>query len=170
MTTETILDLDSILNESFEGVEAAPEFLVFDNGVYDFVVKKIELKKQEAKDKAKAIAEGKPTEWVKVHFTYGMEAVVQMESDKALPPKVGSMTSENFTWSDKGKPYLKARIAQLVVAAGGSEEDADGMSLTDVINTFPEAVRFRSTVIKRSSPTENGVYEDNRFTNIVPVA
>lgn len=134
----TLLDLDSILDESLEAVEAAPEFVTPDTGNYRLRLKDVKTNVREAKDKDAAIAEGKPTSWGQLKFIYVVEEVYSVEGE-GLPVMAGSLFSEDFNLTEQGKPYMKARIQDLTEASGGSKEDADALTLRDVITQFPQA-------------------------------
>lgn len=166
----SILDLDAMLSQNLETVEAAPEFVTLETGVYDLKVVKVDAKKREAKDKAAAAAAGKATEWFDLVITYGVENTVSLEKSDALPPKPGSLIQENFQFTEKGLPYFKSRVVAIAVAMGGTEADANSLSPKDVMDTFPGVATFRANVKKN---VENGVgdkvYEKNRITNVVAV-
>lgn len=165
----SLLDLDAMLTQNMESVEAAPEFVRLENGVYDFDVVKVEAKKREAKDKAKATAEGKATEWYDLVLTYAVTNTVTLENTNLLPPKPGSLIQENFQFTDKGLPYFKSRVAAIVVAMGGSEADANAMSPKDVIDTFPGAAKFRATAKKTVDKIDGKDFEKNKISNVVAI-
>lgn len=165
----SLLDLDAMLTTNMESVEAAPEFVRLENGVYDLDVVKVEAKKREAKDKAKATAEGKATEWYDLVLTYAVANTVTMENTNLLPPKPGSLIQENFQFTDKGLPYFKSRVAAIVVAMGGSEADANAMSPKDVIDSFPGAAKFRATVKKTVDKLQDKDFEKNKISGVVAI-
>lgn len=152
----TILDLDALLDQSLTGVEAAPEFVTPDTGNYRLKLKSITVAQREARDKDKAIAEGKATHWGQMNFDYTIEAIHSIE-EGGLPVEIGSLFRENFTITEAGLPYLKARIQDLIVAQGGSKEDADDLGLRDVMTTFPQMEIEFDCHIKTSTMTmDNG--------------
>ena len=153
-----MLDLNAMLTQGLNTVEAAPEFVTPDNGVYDFEVVKIDTKHRKAKDPAKAQAEGKKTEWYDIVFTYGL-TTVQLESDQGFPVRPGSLIQEQFQFTDTGLEYFKTRVEQIVVAMGGTAEDANSMTVKDVIDTFPGAAKFRG-----HCKTTKETYDGKEFT------
>lgn len=165
----SLLNLDDMLSANLASVEAAPEFITLDTGVYDFVVKKVDAKKREAKDKAKAVAEGKATEWFDLVLTYGVENTVSLEKSDSLPPKPGSLVQEQFQFTEKGLPYFKSRVVAVAIAMGGTEEDANSLSPKDVMDTFPEAARFRANVRKVVETTDGKEFVKNRISNVVAI-
>lgn len=165
----SILDLDAMLSTNLETVEAAPEFVTLDTGVYDLVVVKVDAKKREAKDKVKAAQEGKATEWFDLVLTYGVEATVNLENENQLPPKPGSLIQEQFQFTEKGLPYFKSRVVAIAVAMGGTEADANSLSPKDVMDTFPGVARFRANVVKTVDKHEGKEFTKNRIKQVVAI-
>lgn len=153
----SLLDLDEMLGQSLSATEAAPDFITPENGTYVLVVKDTKASKKEVKDKAAAIKEGKPTEYVSLEFTYAVDSVVEQEGH---PIKPGSMFMERFTFTEQGLPYFKARVRDIAVASGGSEDDADGLSIKEALEAV-KGIKF-TTVIKLSKRTVNG----NELVNV----
>lgn len=122
----TILDLDALMDEKMDSIEAAPEFVDPSNGVHNFQLISLTPSKREAKDKAKAQAEGKATAWLNIRLTYRILGTVECEG---LPPKPNSLCSENFSFTEQGKPYFKSRMLAIFAANGISEEDYNGLTL-----------------------------------------
>ena len=154
--SKTILDLDALLDQNLTNVEAAPEFVTPDTGNYRLKLKNITMATKEARDKDKALAEGKAAAWGQMNFDYTIEAVHSLE-EGSLPVEVGSLFRENFNVTEVGLPYLKARIQDLIVAQGGSKEDADDLGLRDVMTTFPQmAIEFDCHIKTTTSILDNG--------------
>lgn len=134
--SNTLLDLDALLDQSLEAVEAAPEYVTPDTGNYRLQLKNITSATREAKDKAAAIAEGKAPVWGQINFDYVILDVHSL-AEGGLPVANGSLFRENFNLTEQGMPYLKARIIDLILAQGGAKEDADSIPLRDIIASFP---------------------------------
>lgn len=161
----TLLDLDALMEEKMDGVEAAPEFVDPSNGVHNFQVIKLEPSNREAKDKAKAQAEGKATEWVTIKLTYRILDTVECEG---LPPKPGSLCSEDFTFNDQGKPYLKARLQSIFAANGIGAEDFNGLTMGEQAAFIAsEEVVFQATTKENSQTLPDGkVFTRIRYSGI----
>jgi len=153
----SLLDLDEMLGQSLSATEAAPDFITPENGTYVLEVKETKASKKEVKDKAQALKDGKPTEYVSLEFTYAVDSVVEQEGH---PIKPGSLFMERFTFSEQGLPYFKARVRDIAVASGGSEEDADGLSIKEALEAV-KGIKF-TTVIKLNKRVVNG----NEMVNV----
>lgn len=157
MTTQTtLLDLDSLLDQNLAAVEAAPEYVTPDTGNYRLKLAKITVVQREAKDKDKALAEGKPAAWGQMNFDYTIEAIHSV-AEGGLPVAAGSLFRESFNITEQGLPYLKGRIVDLVVAQGGAAEDADSLGLRDVMNSFPDlGIEFDCHIKTETKKLDNG--------------
>jgi len=153
----SLLDLDEMLGQSLSATEAAPDFITPENGTYVLEVKETKASKKEVKDKAQALKDGKPTEYVSLEFTYAVDSVVEQEGH---PIKPGSLFMERFTFSEQGLPYFKARVRDIAVASGGSEEDADALSIKEALEAV-KGIKF-TTVIKLNKRVVNG----NEMVNV----
>lgn len=131
----TILDLDAMMDINLGTVEAAPEFVTPDTGNYRLTLSKVSVTEREAKDPAAAIAEGKPAKWAQINFDYTIDEIHSV-AEGGMPCKPGSLYRENFSLTESGLPYLKARVVDLVVAKGGEESDADGLGIRDLVTSF----------------------------------
>lgn len=147
----TLLNLDDLLGQSLESVEAAPEFVQLENGVYTLTVSEAKAEKKASKDKAKG-------DYILLTLQYKVEEVVEQEG---TPIKVGSLTSESFMFTEQGLPYFKGRIAQIAVANNGSEEDVNGLSVKEAL----EAVKGMSFKVN-AKQSKNGDRVNVRLQNI----
>lgn len=168
----TLLDLDAMMDTNLGAVEAAPEFVTPETGNYRLRLTKISAVAREAKDKDKALAEGKPAAWLKVNFDYVIEAVHSLADGNALPVKVGSLYREDFNITEQGLPYYKARVVDLIVLQGGVEEDANALSVRDVVTQFAElGIVMDCHIAKNEQPNPNGgVWVNTKISQITPVA
>lgn len=164
----TILDLDALMDEKLESVEAAAEFVDPPNGVHNFRVVKLTPSKREAKDKEKARAEGRATEWLSIKLTYEILNTVECEG---LPPKPGSLSSEDFSFTEQGKPYFKSRMLAIFAANGIGEEDYNGLTLGEQAAFIEqEAVVFQATTKENTRTMPDGnTFTSVRYSNVVAV-
>lgn len=167
----SLLNLDEMLSTSLNTVDAAPEFVRPDDGVYDFAVIKVEAKARKAKDAAKAAEEGKATEWFDLVFTYEITQTVELnDKEKGWPVKPGSLFQLQFQYTEKGLPHFKKHVADLVVANGGVVEDADKLSIKDVMDGFPGNIKFRANARKKEDTLADGKkFEKTSLSNIVAI-
>ncbi len=147
----TLLNLDDMLGQSLETVQAAPDFVQLENGVYVLSVKETKAEKKASKDKTKG-------DYILLTLQYEVADVIEQEG---TPIKVGSLTSESFMFTEQGLPYFKGRIAQIAVANNGSEEDVNGLSVKEAL----EAVKGMSFKVN-AKQAKNGDRVNVRLQNI----
>lgn len=147
----TLLNLDDMLGQSLETVQAAQDFVQLENGVYILSVKDTKAEKKASKDKAKG-------DYILLTLQYEVAEVVEQEG---TPIKVGSLTSESFMFTEQGLPYFKGRVAQIAVANNGSEEDVNGLSVKEAL----EAVKGMSFKVN-AKQSKNGDRTNVRMQNI----
>jgi hypothetical protein len=147
----SLLNLDDLLGQSLDSVEAAPEFVQLENGLYNLSVKDTKAEKKASKDKTKG-------DYILLTLQYQVDEVHEQEG---TPIKVGSLTSESFMMSEQGLPYFKGRIAQIAVANGGSEDDVNGLSVKEAL----EAVKGMAFKVN-AKQSKNGDRVNVRMQNI----
>lgn len=153
----SLLDLDALLGQSLSTTEAAPDFVTPENGVYIQTVVEAKAAKKDVKDKAAAVKEGKPTEYISLEFTYQINEIVEQEGQ---PIKPGSLYSERFMLTEQGLPYFKARVRDIAIASGGAAEDVDGLSIGEALEAVKN-IQFKVNV-KLNTRKVNG----NDVTNV----
>ena len=166
---ESILSLDELLGQSLDAVEAAPDFVDPDSGEYAMTLKSIKAVERKAKDPVAAAAEGKPTKWFGLRLTYTIDDTISIENGKQ-PCRPGSLFSEEFRATPEHLPYFKARVAELVVASGGTVEDADSLTLGDCIASMADisfAVSVKTTYDKATDGSGRE-YARVRMSNFRP--
>lgn len=147
----TLLNLDDMLGQSLKTVQAAPDFVQLESGVYVLSVKETKAEKKASKDKTKG-------DYILLTIQYEVADVIEQEG---TPIKVGSLTSESFMFTDQGLPYFKGRIAQIAVANNGSEDDVNGLSVKEAL----EAVKGMSFKVN-AKQSKNGDRVNIRLQNI----
>lgn len=147
----TLLNLDDMLGQSLETVQAAPDFVQLENGVYILTVKDTKAEKKASKDKAKG-------DYILLTLQYEVAEVIEQEG---TPIKVGSLTSESFMFTEQGLPYFKGRVAQIAVANNGSEEDVNGLSVKEAL----DAVKGMAFKVN-AKQSKNGERVNIRLQNI----
>lgn len=168
--TTTLLDLDALLDQNLSAVEAAPEFITPDTGNYRFELVKVTSSVRKARDPEAARAEGKPEQWAQINFDYAIIETLSLE-EGGLTPKPGSLFRESFNINEQGLPYFKARVQDLIVANGGTEEDADSLSLRDVIGAFgSQQLKFDCHVKTSTVTLDNGnPWTSSRISQVASV-
>lgn len=163
----SILNLDELLGQALDTVEAAPDFCDPDTGEYAMTLLHLKTVERKAKDQAKAQAEGKPTEWFGLRLTYTIDDTISIENGKQ-PVKPGSLYSEEFRYTAEQLPYFKSRIAELVLASGGTTEDADALTIGDCVAgmaNIPFHVSVKTTH-EKAMDGSGREYARVRFSNL----
>ncbi|YP_001218834.1 hypothetical protein PP119X_gp34 [Pseudomonas phage 119X] len=167
----TIMNLDDLLEETMGSVEAAPEFCDPETGVYDFELLKIKADVREIKDankKAEAEKEGRPLKWPIFIMTYALNPVEVAEGN--LPIKPGSLFSEDFSFTEQGKPYFKARIQAILAVNGATQEEIDNMSYKEMLlATEGTGLKGRMNITRTTYKRDDKEYTNHRVSNVVAI-
>lgn len=161
----SILNLEEMLGESMQEVEAAPNYVTLETGSYILVVKDTDAKKMKAKDEEKAKKEGKPTEFVQLQHLYEVEEVLSTEGN-AMPVAAGSLTTDTWQFTEQGKPYFKSRTVDIAVANGEDGEAIGALSAGDMLQGV-KGMRFKCTATK-TPRSDNPAFFNVRISNISP--
>lgn len=149
--SDTILDMDSLLDSNLAGVKDVPDFVTPPAGNYDLKVKeaKLEKYKQKAKD-------GKPEqEALRIRIMYEIEHVHDVVAGQ-LPPQTGSMFSESFTGTEDGLAYFKKQVKAILNVV-----DLGDATIRDLLSGLADA-QFKAAITVRKT----GDYEN---VNVRPV-
>lgn len=163
----SLLNLDELLSQSMSAVEAAPNYVDLETGVYILEVVEAKADKKKTKDEAKAKAEGKPLEYVQLIHQYKVVEVLQTEADK-LPVAAGSLCSDQWGLNEKGLPYFKTRTADIAVANGEERATVDTLSIKECLDAV-KGLQFKCSA-KKVVRMDNGQERTNvRIENISAV-
>lgn len=153
--TDTMLNLDELLDSSMEDVETAPDYVEPENGVYILKVAEAKIEQGSITDPAKvqkAKDEGKPTTFARLRHTYSIEQVISQE--QGTPIKPGSMFSDQWMASkESGLPYFKARTIAIAVANGEDGDTIGKLSIREMLEGVTD-LSFRC-VIKKTPRSDN---------------
>lgn len=138
----TLLDMDSILDQTMDAVKDVPDYVTPTNGNYVLSVASSELKPGLP---AKA---GKEATAPRLVITYRIEEVLEAEG---LPPATGSLFSEGFTGTAQGLEYFKKQVRKIL-----NTDDLGSASVRDLLTGLPEVGAFNATV----KVTKKGDYEN----------
>ena len=100
----TILDLDALMDQSMDTVEAAPDYVIPPAGQYVLSVENVEIKQKDSK---------KPEggKYARIQLTYKIEGIVQTSE---MAPAVGSMFSDSFMADEEGLKYFKRQAQNIL--------------------------------------------------------
>ena len=144
----TVLDLDSILDMTLDGVKDVPDYVNPPTGNYVLSIEdsKFEIKTNKDKEKVGRFS-----------VTYKVEETIDLASDKELPVADGSLYSENFTYSEDGIAYLKKQAKKIL-----NVESVDGVSLRDLLDSLKDVSPFKAKLVTQE---KNG-YINTRTTPV----
>lgn len=155
--SDTILDLDSMLDGNLDSVQAAPDYTNLPPvGSYKFDVTDAKLEKFKKKGK-----DGEAdTEAVRIRLSYAL-TTIELAKDAGEPPLAdGTLYSESFMYSEEGLPWFK-KHAQAVL-----NTDIAGASMRDLLDGLKGA-SFEGYVSHRVS-TVNGKEYKNVSLRVIP--
>lgn len=140
MSENTILDLDSMLDDNLDSVPDAPEFMNPPAGEYllsvkDCAVDKYETQKEPGVQKQR------------LKFTYTIVETISV-AGKEPPVPDGTLFIETFMATEQGLSYFKKRIKEIMKAS-----DVAGVTLGDMMNSvkgqeFACRLSVKKTIVK----------------------
>lgn len=145
MAENTLLDLDSMMNETLDAIPEAPDFTKPPAGEYQIQVKDATVDKY--KDK-----ESNDKQRLKITYTV-QDTISTAENEPPVPN--GSLFTETFMATEQGLGYFKKRVKEVM-----NISDTAGVSLADMMNSM-KGVDFKCRItIKKSPNPEGGFYEN----------
>lgn len=142
----TMLDLESMANETLDAIPDAPDFVTPPAGEYSLLVKDAAIDKY--KDK-----EGVAKQRLKI--TYTIQETISV-ADKEPPVPNESIFSETFMGTEQGLGYFKKRIKEVM-----NLSDTAGVTLADMMNSV-KGVQFNCRITIKKSPNPAG----GEYTNV----
>lgn len=157
--SQTILDLDSLLDSTLDNVADVPDYQIPPAGLYKLAVNKVEIDEYSTK---KA-----PTEKQKrIKLEYKVVATVQLGDTKDLPVADGTLFSENFSANEDGLAFFKKQAKKVL-----NVSDLNGVSLRDVFASLQGAEFDAKLTIKKSKSEDGSTeYENVRVAAMPPAA
>lgn len=154
----TILDLDSMLDQSMESVESLPDYVTPPPGNYILAIDKAEI--------VKSTDPKKPSRLVITHKVVSTEQLASGVTEPEVAD--GSLFSEGFQGTEDGLKFFK-RSAKNYMAV--TDEAINAASVRDVLATLPSAEPFRAVISHTKSKSDDGTQEYiNLRIRVVPPA
>lgn len=145
MSENTLLDLESMANETLDAIPDAPDFVTPPAGEYSLVVKDAAIDKY--KDK-----EGTAKQRLKITYTIA-ETVSTANNEPPVPNE--SIFSETFMGTEQGLGYFKKRIKEIM-----NTDNTQGVTLGDMMSSV-KGVQFKCRIaIKKTPNPKGGEYEN----------
>ena len=150
--TDSILDLDSVLDQDMGGVADVPDFVEPPAGLYDLGITKAAAEEYKNKEGEKG---------ARIRITYKVNATKEVEGEE-LPVPDGSLFSETFQLNEQGLEFFK-RTAKNILQV----EDMTGVSVRELLTELAGIESFEAKLTVRMSESNGKTY---RNTNVRPVA
>lgn len=154
MTQDTLLDLNTMLDETLDTIQEAPDFVTPPAGEYGLSVK--ECKVESYKPKAGGEAQ-------RIRITYEIKETLSV-ADDGLPVPNGSMFSETFMATEQGLSYFKARVKAILNVA-----NTTGVTLGTMMQEV-KGVPFNARITIKKSPNPNGGEYENVQVRVIQAA
>lgn len=135
----TLLDMDSILDQTLDNVEDVPDYVTPPAGLY--VLKINDAKIESYKNK-------KGEEGLRIKL---VESIVATEDcGDEVPPAAGSLFSETFQATEDGLKFFKKQAKRIL-----NVEDISGVSIRDILDSLKN-VEYRAKVTIKRTPNKDG--------------
>lgn len=154
---DTLLDLDTVNNLSFDDMEEAVGFVVPPEGIYRLQMDKATMEKYEAKDPKNAgqkIKKGRIS-----HYYSILEVLELVKSDEQHPP-IGGKFSERFQLNENGLKYWKKKTKDILGDVGTN------LTVSAVLQEASTGVYTFKARVKHKETEGEGANAGKKFTNI----
>jgi hypothetical protein len=153
MSENTVLDLESLANETLDSIPEAPDFVTPPAGEYTLSVKDAAIDKY--KDK-----EGTAKQRLKITYTI-LDTKSVAGNEQPVPND--SIFTETFMATEQGVGYFKKRVKEIMMA-----ENVSGVTLGEMMNSI-KGVSFDCRIsIKKSPNPKGGEYENVQIRVVKP--
>lgn len=156
MNTNTILDIDSILDETLDQTPDLPDYINPPAGDYRLGMNDAKIEKYKTKNEKQQEIEA-----LRIKLTYAVNSTLQVAKDTDLPVADGTLFTETFQVTEDGKAYFKKQAKKIL-----NVENLDGVKLRDIIETLKDQKDFPARIKVRNS-VKNGVTYEN--VNVIPM-
>lgn len=152
MSENTILDLDSMLDDNLDSVPDAPDFMNPPAGEYRLSVKDCAVDKYETKKEPGVQKQ-------RLKFTYTIVETISVAGNEPPVPD-GTLFTETFMATEQGLSYFKKRIKEIMKAS-----DVAGVTLGDMMNSVKGQEFSCRLSVKKT--TVNGTEYENIQIRVV---
>jgi hypothetical protein len=110
--SDTLLDLDALLDNNLSEIEDLPDYVTPPSGMYTLAVPEVKL--EQYTKKGKDGAADVPNQ-VRLRLTYKIGAVLEItDPANAVPVAEGSLFSDTYMYTDAGLAIFKRQAAKLL--------------------------------------------------------
>lgn len=144
---ESLLDMDSILNQSIDEVETAPEFVVPPDGAYLLGIADAKLESYDFTDKETGAEE----ERTRIKLFYQVVQTHKLVSEEESPVPAGSLFTEQFMTNPQGLSYFKRQAKNIL-----GEDTIKGTSIGEILKELPNNHSFNADVRTKQTTVGKG--------------
>lgn len=139
MSESTLLDLDSLLDETLNDVEDLPDYITPPTGLYVLSIPSVKLEPFEKKDENGKVAE----KLVRIRLTYSADECKEVEEGQ-YPPAAGSLFSDSFMFNEMGKAIFK-RTAKAIL----NVDSLDDAPFREIFDALVAVEPFNASVVTK---------------------
>lgn len=145
MSEHTILDLDSILDQSMDEIPDVPEFLNPPSGNYVLAVEDCKPEEYKTKDGEKGL---------RIKITYKVIETIEV-ADNQPPVPNGTLFTEQFQATPEGLGFFKQRAKKVL-----NVESLEGTTNREVMGEM-KGQEFKARIVIRKSKGQDGREYEN---------
>lgn len=150
----TILDIDSILDNTLDSTPDVPDYVTPGEGDYILSIPEAKIEK----------AKGKDGEFLRIKITHSVQATVQLANEKQLPVADGSLFTTTYMATEDGLAYFKKDAKKYLNVA-----DVSGVPIRDILASLKDITDMPARIKIRTTPKDGGgVYENVNVTPMYP--
>lgn len=152
--SQTILDIDSILDNTLDATPDVPDFATPPTGDYIISVTDAKIEKYKSKDESKG-------EGLRIKLTYSVDQTLQLVDDKELPVADGTLFTETYQATEDGLAFFKKSAKKLL-----NVTDVNGISIRDILASLVDVKGIKARIKLRKTTSNGRDYENVQITPI----
>ena len=153
MAENTLLDLETMLEENLDSIPTAPDYVTPPAGEYSLDVKDVFVDKYKTKKEPDVQKQ-------RLKFCYSIVETISTATNEEPVPNE-SLFTETFQATTEGLGYFKKRIASIM-----NVQDVVGCTLAEMMDSV-KGMNFKARVTIKKS-TDNGTEYENIQLRVIP--
>lgn len=161
--TDSLLDMDALLDQDMGSVEDIPDYVEPPAGHYNLGIASAEAETytQKAREATATEAAKAAKECGRIRVTYRVNSTKEVEGDESPVPD-GSLFSETFMLTEQGLGFFKKTAKKILKV-----EEMEGVNVRELLSELATVENFDAMItIRTSDKPGGGVYTN---TNVRPV-
>lgn len=155
--SESLLDMDSILNQSIDDVDTAPEFVTPPDGAYLLTIADAKLESYKFTDKKTQVEE----ERTRLKIFYQVVQTNKLVSEEESPVPAGSLFTEQFMTNPQGLSFFKRQAKNVL-----GEDTIKGTSIGEILKELPNNHTFNADVRVKTEKVKIEGGADKTYRNV----